>query len=80
MLFRSRAWSDGAYEDRISSVAAVVLDASGTPVAAINVSGLNSSFEGEERRTRIGQAVADAGREISRQLGWCDGAPLRVVA
>jgi DNA-binding IclR family transcriptional regulator len=74
------AWSDGAYEDRISSVAAVVLDASGTPVAAINVSGLNSSFEGEERRTRIGQAVADAGREISRQLGWRDGAPLRVVA
>jgi DNA-binding IclR family transcriptional regulator len=74
------AWSDGAYEDRISSVAAVVLDAAGKPVAAVNVSGLNSSFEGEERRARIGQAVADAGSEISRQLGWIDAAPFKVVA
>ena len=74
------AWSDGAYEDRISSVAAVVLDASGGPVAAVNVSGLNSSFEGADRRARIGQAVADAGREISRQLGWHDVSQFKVVA
>lgn len=81
------AWSDGAYEDRISSVAAVVLDASGSPVAAINVSGLNSSFEGTDRRAHIGHAVADAGKDISRQLGWLgagagdrEGAALRVVA
>jgi DNA-binding IclR family transcriptional regulator len=78
------AWSDGGFEDRISSVAAAVLDAAGVPVAAVNVSGLHSAFDGEERRARIGQAVAGAGQDISRQLGWIDkrpgGAPLRVVA
>lgn len=81
------AWSDGAYEDRISSVAAVVLDVSGTPVAAVNVSGLTTAFDGEERRTRIGQAVAAAAAEISHHLGWHgeapqprDGGHLKVVA
>jgi len=64
------AWSDGHYEDRISSVAAVVLDAAGQPVAAVNVSGLSASFAGEKRRAQIGQAVTQAGLEISHQLGW----------
>jgi DNA-binding IclR family transcriptional regulator len=74
------AWSDGAYEDRISSVAAVVLDVSGTPVAAVNVSGLTTSFDGEERRAGIGQAVAAAGAEISRHLGWHRDGLLKIVA
>ncbi len=64
------AWSDGHYEDRISAVAAVVLDVSGQPVAAINVSGLSAAFEGERRRAQIGRAVAEAAESISRQLGW----------
>jgi len=81
------AWSDGAFEDRIGSVAAVVRDASGSPAAAVNVSGLTTAFEGEGRRARIGQAVATAAAEISRHLGWHGEAPssredglLKVVA
>jgi len=73
------AWSDGQFEDRISSVAAAVLDAASQPIAAINVSGLVASFAGEKRRMQIGRAVTEAAETISRQLGW-HGASLKVVA
>ena len=64
------AWSDGFFEAGISSVAAAVLDASGAPVAALNVSGQTASFDGPARRERIGRAVGEAAEEISRRLGW----------
>jgi DNA-binding IclR family transcriptional regulator len=64
------AWSDGHYERGISSVAAAVRDASGAPVAAVNVSGQTAAFQGGERRAQIGRAVAHAAEEISRRLGW----------
>ncbi len=64
------AWSDEFYEAGISAVAAAILDASGHPVAALNVSGQVASFEGEVRRAEIGQAAAAAAAEISRHLGW----------
>jgi DNA-binding IclR family transcriptional regulator len=64
------AWSEGNFEPAIASVAAAVRDASGVPVAAINVSGPLSSFTGAERRTRIGLAVKEAARAISLHLGW----------
>jgi DNA-binding IclR family transcriptional regulator len=71
------AWSEGYFEATIGSVAAVVRDASGRPVAAINVSGQVTSFEGADRRARIGVAVAEAAAEISVRLGW---AGMRKVA
>ena len=69
------AWSEGNYEAGISSVAAAVLDASGVPVAALNVSGQREAFAGARRRAEIGAAVAAAGNEISRRLGWTGAAP-----
>jgi DNA-binding IclR family transcriptional regulator len=78
------AWSDEFFEAGISSVAAAILDASGQPVAALNVSGQVASFEGEGRRMQIGQAAAAAAEEISRHLGWNGAQPrqptLKVVA
>lgn len=64
------AWSDGFFEAGISSVAAAILDASGSPIAAVNVSGQTASFDGPARRDRIGRAVAETAEEISRRLGW----------
>jgi DNA-binding IclR family transcriptional regulator len=79
------AWSDEFFEPGISSVAAAVLDAAGTPVAALNVSGQVASFEGDARRAQIGRAITDAAEEISRHLGWRSPAPrhgekLRAIA
>jgi DNA-binding IclR family transcriptional regulator len=62
------AWSDGHFEPGIASVAAAVRDATGRPVAAINVSGQAASFEAN--RARIGAAVAEAASEISARLGF----------
>jgi len=64
------AWSEGHYEPAIGSVAAVLRDASGRPVGAINVSGQVASFAEPERRARIGAAVAAAAAEISARLGF----------
>lgn len=75
------AWSDGFFEASISSVAAAVLDASGRPVAALNVSGQRDAFAGASRREAIGRAVAAAGEKISRRLGWTEAAPrIREIA
>ncbi len=74
------AWSDGHFEGGISSVAAAVLDASGAPVAALNVSGTSAKFQGEGRRAQIGRVMAEAAEEISRHLGWHSGTKLKVVA
>ncbi len=64
------AWSDGFFEAGISSVAAAVFDASGAPVAAVNVSGQTTAFDGPARRDRIGREVRRTAEEISRRLGW----------
>ena len=64
------AWSEGHFEAAISSVAAVVRDASGAPVAALNVSGQREAFA--RRKAEIGAAVARAGAEISHRLGWVE--------
>jgi DNA-binding IclR family transcriptional regulator len=66
------AWSDGNYEADISSVAAAIFDATGTPVAAINVSGHATDFAGASRRSQIAASVRDAAAEISQRLGWRD--------
>jgi DNA-binding IclR family transcriptional regulator len=64
------AWSDGFFEPGISSVAAPVFDATGLPVAALNVSGRTADFAGPERREEIDRAVREAAEELSRRLGW----------
>ncbi len=77
------AWSEGFFEVGIGSVAAVVRDATGRPVAAINVSGQVSRFEGAEARARIGAAVAAAAAAISARLGFAGmpaGKALEAVA
>ena len=68
------AWSDGHYETGISSVAVAVLDGTGMPVAALNVSGQSGAFQGPDRRQQIGRAVSEAAEEISRRLGWTGAA------
>jgi DNA-binding IclR family transcriptional regulator len=65
------AWSDGNYEPGISSVAAAIFDATNAPVAALNVTGQTTQFDGGDRRAQIGTAVSNAAREISLRLGWC---------
>ncbi|MCL2428579.1 MAG: IclR family transcriptional regulator [Alphaproteobacteria bacterium] len=67
---RGLAWSDGFIELGLSSVAAPVFDATGRPVAALNVSGRGEDFREPLRRERIGEAVREAAEEISRRLGW----------
>lgn len=64
------AWSDGFYHNGISSVASAVLNASGTPVAAINATGQEKSFGGSDRRRFISSQVILGADEISRRLGW----------
>jgi DNA-binding IclR family transcriptional regulator len=64
------AWSDGNYEANISSVAAAIFDLTDTPVAALNVSGQSSEFNGAVRRGQIATQVRAAANEISQRLGW----------
>jgi DNA-binding IclR family transcriptional regulator len=64
------AWSDGNYEAGLSSVAAAVFDATNTPVAAVNVTGQSTAFEGAQRRSQIAAAIGAAANEISQRLGW----------
>jgi DNA-binding IclR family transcriptional regulator len=64
------AWSDGHFEPGISSVAAAIFDASGAPVAAMNVSGQTVQFGGAARRREIAAATQKAATEISQRLGW----------
>jgi DNA-binding IclR family transcriptional regulator len=66
------AWSDGNFEPGISSVAAAIFDATGAPVAAINVSGRSADFAGAARRAHIGDATTATASEISQRLGWRD--------
>lgn len=82
------AWSDGNYEADISSVAAAIFDATGAPIAAINVSGHATDFAGVSRRAQIATSVKNAATEISQRLGWrgnildvvVDGEPSRAAA
>ena len=78
------AWSDEFFEAGISSVAAAILDSTGAPVAALNITGQVAAFADETRRAQIGRAATEAAEEISRQLGWNGQQPrhptLQVVA
>jgi len=74
------AWSDGNYEAGISSVAAAIFDATGTPIAALNVSGHAADFAGGARRTQIGAQVQAAAAEISQRLGWYGATAARAEA
>jgi DNA-binding IclR family transcriptional regulator len=74
------AWSDGNYEAGISSLAAVVFDASGAPVAALNATGQTANFGGAGRRDEIARAVRAASQEISERLGWRAAPPHRAPA
>jgi DNA-binding IclR family transcriptional regulator len=47
-----------------------VLDATGRPVAALNVTGRSAEFEGAARREQIARALAAGAEELSRRLGW----------
>jgi DNA-binding IclR family transcriptional regulator len=67
---RGLAWSEGFVEPGLSSVAAAVFDATGKPIAALNVSGRGEDFADAVRRERIGEALRDAAEEISRRLTW----------
>lgn len=72
------AWSDGNFEAGISSVAAAVFDATGAPVAAVNVTGLTADFSRGARRVQIAAGIKNAANEISQRLGWRgpdEGAP-----
>ncbi len=69
------AWSDGHFEPGISSVAAAIFDASGAPVAALNVSGQTVQFGGAARRAAIASAAKEAATEISQRLGWAGPQP-----
>lgn len=64
------AWSEGNFEAGISSVAAAIFDATGTPIAALNVIGHAADFAGEARHNQLAAEVAAAAREISQRLGW----------
>ncbi|AXK80361.1 IclR family transcriptional regulator [Pseudolabrys taiwanensis] len=74
------AWSDGNYEAGISSVAAAIFDATGTPIAALNVSGHAADFAGTARHTQIGAQVQTAAAEISQRLGWHGATAARAEA
>jgi len=64
------AWSDGFVEPGLSSVAAPIFDATGKPIAALNVSGRTEDFLGDDRRDLIGREIRAAAEEISCRLGW----------
>ena len=74
------AWSDGNYEAGISSVAAAIFDATGMPVAALNVSGHAADFAGAARRGQIAAQVQAAAVEISQRLGWRGPAAVSAAA
>jgi DNA-binding IclR family transcriptional regulator len=65
------AWSESHFERGIGSAAVAVFDFGGAPVGAINVSGPTSAFA-KDRREIVGSALARAGSEISRRLGWIE--------
>ena len=69
------AWSAGFYEAGISSVAAALFDTAGIPIAALNVTGQTSAFDGPGNRERIETAIRAAAEEISRRLGWGGAMP-----
>lgn len=65
------AASQSNYEPGIDSFAAPVFDYSGKAIAAINVSGPESTFrEPASRREGIAAAVRRAGAEISKRMGY----------
>ncbi len=68
------AWSVGNFEAGIGSAAAAVLDSTGEPVAAINVTGPEHEFaESSGRRDEIHSALTATAQEISQQLGFRSG-------
>ena len=74
------AWSEGNFEAGISSVAAAIFDATGTPIAALNVIGHAADFAGGARHNQLAVEVAAAAREISQRLGWHASAAPRAAS
>ncbi|WP_258553426.1 IclR family transcriptional regulator [Paracoccus pantotrophus] len=64
------AWSVANYEEGIGSCAAVILDHSNRPVAAISLSGRQSAFEpNSDRRQAIADGVHSTAQRLSSLLG-----------
>lgn len=65
------AWSYGNYESGIGSCAVAIQDHRGKAIAAINVTGPESSFAPDKpKEAEIRQAVSTAAAEISKGLGF----------
>jgi len=64
------AWSMGFFEPSIGSAAVPVMDFTGVPVAALNVSGPLDLFRDKSFRRRVEQELRAAGSEVSQRLGW----------
>lgn len=69
------AWSEGNFEENVSSAAVAIFDFEGKPVGALNVSGSSSSLHGEKRKQEVATALKAAGVEVSRRLGWTQELP-----
>lgn len=69
------AWSVGNFETGIGSCAAVVLDHTGQPAGAINVSGPESRFSDADPKgcAELRDAVLAAARAASGELGYLPG-------
>ena len=62
------SWSHGTYVEGLSSVAAPILGADGTAVAAVLGYGLTYRFPGKGNVQSVAAAVAEAGATITRRL------------
>ena len=60
------AWTIGEFDDAIASIAAPVVDAHGTTVAAIHSHGPSYRFPGDRDAETIAAAVRDAARELGQ--------------
>lgn len=61
-------WAYEEFVEGINSVAAPVLERNGRITAALHVHGPSYRFPGDEDKQRIGKAVADGARKLSRAL------------
>jgi len=73
---RGRGWAedDGEWESYLSCVAVPVFDHSGSARGALSVTALRDIEPLDQLRDRIPR-IAEAAREISRQMGWKEPTP-----
>jgi DNA-binding IclR family transcriptional regulator len=62
------AWTIGEFDDAIASIAAPVVDAHGTTIAAIHSHGPSYRFPGDRDADTIAAFVRDAARELGTRL------------